>query len=95
MIDKGYLMDWYINSVSGEDVPVWTEEHIDELVKDFALYPKTAKLVPIDRVLEIIDKQHDSTCDRYSKVGYMEAARDELRGIRVAVLALKESEGAG
>ena len=40
----------------------------------------------LDRILEIIDKQYESTCDRYSKVSYMEAARDELRQLRSAVL---------
>ena len=87
MIDKGYLMEWYINSVSGEDVPVWTEEHIDELVKDFALYPKTAKLVPIDRVLEIIDKAQTYKMEVGSTDLYVD--REELRE---AVLTLKGGE---
>ena len=39
-IDRGTLVDWYINSVSGDDTPVWTEEHIDELLKDFYVIPK-------------------------------------------------------
>ena len=53
---------------------------------------KLGKHNAINEVLEIIDKKYDSTCDRYSKVGYMEAARDELRAVRSAVLALKEGE---
>lgn len=43
-------------------------------------------------VLEIIDRQYKSTCDRYTKVGYMEAARDELRQFRAAVMDLKQEE---
>ena len=39
-IDKSYLLDWYINSVSDEDTPVWTEEHVEELLKDFDVYAK-------------------------------------------------------
>lgn len=39
-VDRGYLIDWYINSVSEDDAPVWTEDHIDELVADFNLYPR-------------------------------------------------------
>ena len=39
-VDKSYLYDWYIHSVSEDDPPVWTEEHIDELMKDFECYPK-------------------------------------------------------
>ena len=45
--------------------------------------------VPIDDVLEIIDKLYDTTCDRYSKVGYVESARNELRMVQQAVKALK------
>lgn len=41
-VDEGYLYDWYIHSVSEDDTPVWTEEHIDELMKDFECYPKRA-----------------------------------------------------
>lgn len=36
-VDKGYLIDWYINSV-GDEEPVWTEKHIEELVRDFGVY---------------------------------------------------------
>lgn len=34
------LTDWYINSVSSDDTPVWTEEHIEELLNDFYVIPK-------------------------------------------------------
>jgi environmental stress-induced protein Ves len=37
----GDLVDWYINSVSPDDKPVWTEGHIEELMKDFILFPRT------------------------------------------------------
>jgi hypothetical protein len=38
-VDIGFLYDWYISSVGDED-PVWTEDHIDELFNDFYLIPK-------------------------------------------------------
>lgn len=38
-VDMGYLYDWYIASVTG-DPPVWTEEHLQELLNDFILIPK-------------------------------------------------------
>lgn len=41
--DSGTLHNWYIDSVSGEDVPVWTDEHIDELMNDFYVIPKDTK----------------------------------------------------
>lgn len=37
---RGYLSDWYINSVGFGDTPVWTEEHLEELFNDFYLIPK-------------------------------------------------------
>lgn len=39
VVDSGYLCDWFINSV-GDEEPVWTEEHIDELINDFYIVPK-------------------------------------------------------
>ena len=38
-VDAGYLSDWYISSV-GDESPVWTDEHIDELLNDFLVIPK-------------------------------------------------------
>lgn len=38
-VDSGYVTDWFITSVGTEE-PVWTQEHIDELVNDFYLIPK-------------------------------------------------------
>ena len=46
-VDKSYLYDWYIHSVSEDDAPVWTEEHIDELIKDFECYPKRAAVMEL------------------------------------------------
>lgn len=39
-IDIGYLQDWYQSSIDETIPPVWTDEHIDELFKDFYLIPK-------------------------------------------------------
>lgn len=38
-MDKATLTDWYISSVGNED-PVWTDAHIEELFNDFYLFPK-------------------------------------------------------
>lgn len=38
-VDAAYLYDWYISSVD-DNPPHWTEEHINELCKDFYLIPK-------------------------------------------------------
>lgn len=42
-VGRGYLSDWYINSVNETDTPIWTEEHLDELFNDFYLIPKEKK----------------------------------------------------
>ena len=39
-IPENVITDWYITSVSQNDLPVWTEEHITELCNDFYLIPK-------------------------------------------------------
>ena len=50
-VDDGYLSDWYIASV-GDESPVWTDAHIDELLNDFIVIPKDTKAAdvqPVDR----------------------------------------------
>lgn len=39
-VDEGFLQDWYQNSVLETDTPVWTDEHIKEVIGDFYLIPK-------------------------------------------------------
>ena len=38
-ISLSYLIAWYIQSVDAHE-PVWTKEHLEELVKDYILIPK-------------------------------------------------------
>ena len=38
-VSLSHLIAWYIQSVDAHE-PVWTEEHIEELVKDYILIPK-------------------------------------------------------
>ena len=45
--DIGTLEDWYISSVSQDDAPVWTEEHLEELLKDFYVIPKDTPTVDV------------------------------------------------
>lgn len=39
-VSKGYLQNWYHDSVLDSEPPVWTDEHIDELYGDFYLIPR-------------------------------------------------------
>ena len=39
------LADWYISSVDDRDTPVWTDEHIEELLNDFYVIPKDKEYV--------------------------------------------------
>lgn len=43
-MDESTLYDWYVTSVVQKDTPVWTEEHIEELLNDFYVIPKEAEL---------------------------------------------------
>lgn len=38
-VSLSHLISWYIQSVDAHE-PVWTEEHLEELVKDYILIPK-------------------------------------------------------
>lgn len=52
-VGYGYLANWYISSVSDEDKPVWTDEHIEELLGDFVLIPRiSGNIEPVHWVKE-------------------------------------------
>lgn len=38
--DYNTLVDWFINSVSDTDKPIWTKKHLEELFNDFYVIPK-------------------------------------------------------
>ena len=44
LLSKAYsestLIDWYISSIDETVPPIWTEEHIAELCRDFYVIPK-------------------------------------------------------
>ena len=51
---SGTLTDWYISSVD-DNPPIWTDEHIYELMNDFYVIPKDTKpadVVPVVRCSE-------------------------------------------
>ena len=48
--DMDTLEDWYINSVSDNDTPVWTEEHLEELLNDFYVIPKDTPAADVAHV---------------------------------------------
>lgn len=48
-VSEGYLSDWYISSV-GSESPVWTDEHISELLNDFIVLPKDTKAADVQLV---------------------------------------------
>lgn len=39
-VGEGYLQNWYQDSIDATKEPVWTDRHIEELVKDFYVIPK-------------------------------------------------------
>ena len=56
---EGILQDWYIHSVDPDDIPQWTDEHIEELCKDFYVIPKETTKYDIDcnpdRLKELVE----------------------------------------
>ncbi len=54
-MDQGALYDWYISSVSEDDPPVWTDEHIDELLNDFLVIPKETPAADVVAVVRCRD----------------------------------------
>ena len=48
--DQGTLTDWYISSV-GSEPPVWTDEHIEELLNDFYVIPKDTPAADVAPVI--------------------------------------------
>ena len=38
-VSLSHLIAWYIQSVDAHE-PIWTEEHLEELIKDYILIPK-------------------------------------------------------
>ena len=38
-VDIGYLSDWYQNSIDDTKPPIWTDEHLEELLNDFIVIP--------------------------------------------------------
>ena len=62
VVDAGYLSDWYISSV-GNESPVWTDEHIDELLNDFLVIPKDTPAADVQPVKHgRWDEVHISLC---------------------------------
>lgn len=49
-MDKGTLQNRYINSAAGDDTPIWTDEHIAELVNDCYVFPKSDNYIEYDTV---------------------------------------------
>ena len=39
-VEEGFLQEWYQSSVSEEETPVWTDEHITEVYGDFYMIPR-------------------------------------------------------
>lgn len=73
-VDAGYLSDWYISSV-GDEPPVWTDAHIDELLNDFIVIPKDTKpadVQPIVYAHKTINVGRRSYCSNCGKLAIME-----------------------
>lgn len=66
-MDAGTLYDWYISSVDETVPPVWTDKHIEELLKDFLIIPKdtpAADVAPVvhGRWVNFYDETYGEHC---------------------------------
>ena len=62
--DHATLADWYISSVSNE-TPVWTEEHIEELLNDFYIIPREVELKPLPYLSVKLSDKEIAECQRF------------------------------
>ena len=76
--DQGTLTDWYISSV-GSEPPVWTDEHIEELLNDFYVIPKDTPAADVAPVVHgrwlcvDTDIEQFFLCNRCKKKEYWES----------------------
>ena len=66
--DYGTLEDWFINSVSDTDKPIWTKEHLKELINDFYVIPKDTPTADVVEVVRCKDCKYSSfikSCSKY------------------------------
>lgn len=76
-MDLGTLLDWYISSVSQEDTPVWTEEHIQELLNDYYVIPKELKITEIpENAVVLTSNQKISLEHEWYRLGYEQARKE-------------------
>ena len=70
-IDKavglGYLSDWYQNSIDDTISPIWTDEHLMELLNDFLVIPNDTPTADVKEVkrgkwYRHNKKEHGDTC---------------------------------
>jgi len=47
--DNATLSDWLIHSV-GSEPPIWTQDHIDELLENFYVIPKSTSVIQISSI---------------------------------------------
>ena len=60
--DMDTLEDWYINSVSDNGTPVWTEEHLEELLNDFYVIPKDTPAADVVPVVHCKNCEYNNEC---------------------------------
>ena len=57
-LDINTLTDFFINSVDETKPPIWTDEHIFELLDNFDVYPKNKLEKKIDNIINSLQKDY-------------------------------------
>lgn len=82
------LACWYQNSIDETQPPIWTDEHLEELLNDFYIIPKetpTADVVPkteLDLLKSTITHKEEKA---YNK-GYADAKADILEKLQADIV---------
>lgn len=79
-VDESYLVDWYIHSVCG-GTPEWTEEHIEELCRDFAVIPREAAVIAFDKAKVLRELKAG---EKAAHADYIREWDDFSKGLEVA-----------
>lgn len=98
----GILQDWYIHSVSPDDIPQWTDKHIEELCNDFYVIPKeTIKYYincNLDRLKELAEADKEAIKQLASLIINSQLFHQDegdiwekdIEALRIAIEALKK-----
>ncbi len=89
-MDAGTLCNWYISSIDETVPPVWTEEHIEELLRDFLVIPKETP--PID-VAPVVHGHWEYDSETFNICSACKRRLDDMRGYKYCPVCGAKMDG--